>query len=335
MSSLDSTFNRAVRSGQDIDAGDSHGQNQIPVSNFGVWSTMSRIPAILRHRMAAATVALATGLVIVAVPGTASAAAPTGRYVALGDSFTSGPLIPSQVDLNCVRSNRNYPSLVAASIGSSPFVDVSCGGATTGDILNPGSGQLGQSVPAQISAVNAATTLVTVGIGGNDIGFSGIISSCAEESVSNPFGSPCRNRFTAGGIDQLQARIAAAAPKVAAVLQAVHAAAPAASVIVVGYPAILPDTGLGCWPAVPVSFGDVPYLRTVQKSLNSMLASTAAANGAGYVDVYRPSIGHDACKSSGVRWVEGLIPGNSAAPFHPNAAGEQGMAAPIIAALNA
>lgn len=30
-------------------------------------------------------------------------------YVALGDSYTSGPLIPDQVDANCARSNRNYP----------------------------------------------------------------------------------------------------------------------------------------------------------------------------------------------------------------------------------
>jgi lysophospholipase L1-like esterase len=285
-------------------------------------------------RWVVATAALAAGLVL-SVPGTAAAAPPTGRYVALGDSYTSGPLIPTQVDLNCVRSNRNYPSLVAASIPSSSFADVSCGGATTDDILNPSDGQLGQPVPAQISAVNAATALVTVGIGGNDIGFSGIISNCAEDSLDSPFGSPCKDRYTAGGTDQLRARIAATAPKVTAVLQAVRAAAPNARVLVVGYPAILPDTGFGCWPVVPIAFGDVPYLRGVEKSLNTMLANTAAANGAGYVDTYTPSIGRDACKSSSVRWVEGLIPANSAAPFHPNARGEAGMANAVMARLNA
>jgi lysophospholipase L1-like esterase len=285
-------------------------------------------------RAGALTALLAIAL-LVALPGTAQAAAPTGRYVALGDSYTSGPLIPTQVDVNCVRSNRNYPSLTAASIGSSSFRDVSCGGATTNDILNPGTGQLGITVPPQIAAVTATTALVTVGIGGNDIGFSEIIRTCAEDSLDSPFGSPCRDRYTAGGTDQLRARINATAPKVATVLRAVRAAAPGARMVVVGYPVILPDTGFGCWPTVPIAFGDVPYLRGVEKALNSMLAATAAANGASYVDTYTPTIGHDACRGSSTRWVEGLIPGTSAAPFHPNAAGERAMATATVAHLNA
>ncbi|MFG2054466.1 SGNH/GDSL hydrolase family protein [Micromonospora sp. NPDC048930] len=283
-------------------------------------------------RMAA--LAAATAGVLLAFAPPASAAVPTGRYVALGDSYTAGPLIPTQVDLNCLRSDRNYPSLVAASAGSSSFADVSCSGATTNDILNTGSGQLGISVPPQLSAVTSSTALVTVEIGGNDIGFSSIISDCAQASLSSPFGSPCKNKYTAGGTDQLQARINATAPKVATVLQAVHAAAPGARVVVIGYPAILPDSGYGCWPVVPIAYQDVPYLRGVEKSLNGMLANTAAANNATYADVYTPSIGHDACKSSSTRWVEGLFPENSAAPFHPNARGEQGMASAVLARLN-
>jgi lysophospholipase L1-like esterase len=301
---------------------------------------MSRIPRTIQHtvrRLLAATAvsAAATAVMLAVGSPAAQAAAPTGRYVALGDSYTSAPLVPTQVDLNCVRSNRNYPSLVAASIRSAAFVDVSCGGATTADILNPGTGQLGRTVPAQISAVTAATALVSIGIGGNDIGFSGILSDCVSDSFDDPFGSPCRDRYTAGGTDQLRARITATAPRVASVLQAVRSAAPNARVIVVGYPAILPDSGFGCWPVVPIAFGDVPYLRGVEKALNQMLANTAAANGAGYVNVYTPSIGHDACKGASTRWVEGLVPAAPAAPFHPNAAGEQGMANAVVARLNA
>ena len=81
---------------------------------------MSRtLPTLARTAtavLAAATAATLAALTVTAAP--AQAAPPTGRYVALGDSFTSGPLIPTQVDLNCVRSNRNYPSVVAAEIGS-------------------------------------------------------------------------------------------------------------------------------------------------------------------------------------------------------------------------
>jgi lysophospholipase L1-like esterase len=289
---------------------------------------------LLRAATRFAALAVATAGVLLTVATPASAAVPTGRYVALGDSYTAGPLIPTQVDLNCLRSNRNYPSLVAASAGSSPFADVSCSGATTDDILYGGSGQLGIAVPPQLSAVTSSTALVTVQIGGNDIGFSGIISDCAEASLNSPLGSPCKNRYTAGGTDQLQARIAAAAPKVAAVLRAVRQAAPGTRVVVLGYPAILPDSGYGCWPVVPIAYQDVPYLRGIEKSLNAMLASTASAYGATYADVYTPSIGRDACKGSGTRWVEGLVPQNSAAPFHPNSRGEQGMADALFATLN-
>ncbi|MFJ8581011.1 SGNH/GDSL hydrolase family protein [Micromonospora sp. NPDC093277] len=294
--------------------------------------TRPRLP-FLRATARVAAIATTVGALL-AFTQPASAAVPAGRYVALGDSYTAGPLIPAQVDLNCLRSNRNYPSLVAASAGSSSFADVSCSGATTNDILNSGSGQLGIATPPQLTAVTASTALVTVQIGGNDIGFSSILSDCAQASLSNPLGSPCKNRYTAGGTDQLQTRINATAPKVTTVLQAVHAAAPNARIVVIGYPAILPDSGNGCWPSVPIAYQDVPYLRAVEKSLNAMLATTAAANNATYADVYTPSIGRDACKSSGTRWVEGLIPQNSAAPFHPNAAGEQGMATVVLTKLN-
>ena len=125
-----------------------------------------------------------------------------------------------------------------------------------------------------------------------------------------PFGTPCRDRYTAGGADQLQARIAATGPKVAAVVQAVRAAAPNARIVVVGYPVIVPDSGYGCWPVVPFAYGDVPYLRTVAKSLNSMLAQTATAGGAEYADTYTPSIGRDVCRGKSVRWVEGVVPEN-------------------------
>ncbi|WP_330467769.1 SGNH/GDSL hydrolase family protein [Micromonospora zamorensis] len=292
-----------------------------------------RLP-LLRSATRLAALALATAGVLLTVATPASAAVPAGRYVALGDSYAAGPLIPTQVDLNCLRSNRNYPSLVATAASSSSFADVSCSGATTEDILSGGSGALGIALPPQLNAVTSNTSLVTVQIGGNDIGFSGIITDCAEASLSSPLGSPCKNRFTAGGVDQLQARIVAATPKVTAVLQAVRRAAPGARVVVLGYPAILPDSGYGCWPVVPIAYQDVPYLRGVEKSLNAMLASAAGANGATYADVYTPSIGRDMCKSSGTRWVEGLVPQNAAAPFHPNARGEQGMATAVLAKLN-
>ena len=295
-----------------------------------------RSASSLRTRMFAPAI-IAAGLVAATVLLTAapaSAAAPTGRYVALGDSYASGALIPTQVDLNCTRSNHNYGSLVASAVGSSSYGDVTCGGAVTHGLANAGAGVLGFGVPAQFSALSASTALVTLTIGGNDIGFASIIVTCAEDSLTNPFGSPCKNQYDSGGTDQLLARINATAPNVATALQQIHALSPNARVLLVGYPDILPTSGTGCWPSVPISWGDVPYLRSVEVNLNAMLRTQAQANGATYVDTYTPSIGHDACKPESKRWVEGLIPGSATAPFHPNAKGEAGMATAVEATLN-
>ena len=131
--------------------------------------------------------------------------------------------------------------------------------------------------PPQFNSLDASTTVVSVTIGGNDIGFSEVVESCI---TYNPFSSPCKSKYASGGKDQLAERIAATAPKVAAVLQGIHSRAPAAKIFVVNYPAIFPETGNGCWPQMPVSFGDAPYLRATEQKLNAMLATQAAANGA-------------------------------------------------------
>jgi lysophospholipase L1-like esterase len=291
------------------------------------------VPIVVHAR--AAAVAGAALLLAATTANTASAAssAPSGPYVALGDSYVSGPLIPNQVDLGCLRSDHNYPSLVAAALGSTSLTDVSCAGATTKEMTTSQIDGLIAVNPPQLDAVTAGTRLVSLGIGGNDIGFTDIILTCAGESLISPFGSPCTAHYTAGGTDQLAAAIAATAPKVAATLQAVHEQAPQAEVVVVGYPDILPEHGGGCWPLEPIAYGDVSYLRATEKRLNAMLAAQAAANGAVYVDTYTPTIGHDICQAPGTKWIEGLIPLSAAAPFHPNAKGEAAMAAAVEAAL--
>ena len=252
------------------------------------------------------------------------------RYVALGDSFTAGPLIPFQAGgpPGCLRSDANYPHLVAAAAGFA-LSDVSCSGATTADLLSP-QAVAGGPNPAQLDAVGPDAGVVTVGIGGNDIGFAGIVQACI---AVTPLGQPCQDRFTGSGGDEISRRIAAAAPRVGAVLAEARRRAPAARVLAVGYPAILPEYGAGCWPLMPIAFADVPYLRGKTKELNAMIAAQATAAGATYVDVYGPSIGRDACALPGVRWVEPVVPLAPAAPVHPNAAGMRGMAAVVAAEL--
>lgn len=277
-------------------------------------------------------VAAAGALLTALMPGAVSAG--TGpSYVALGDSYTSGPLIPVQTGhpAGCLRSTNNYPRLAAKALGASSFTDASCQGAATQDLTHPQSVPLGTN-PPQLSALKSSTTMVTLQIGGNDINFIDIVINCTTLSITNPFGSPCKKHYTSGGADQLKRAISQTAPKVAAVLKAIHQRSPHARVFVVGYPVILPNSGDGCWPLVPIAFGDVPYLRGIEQDLNQMLASQAAANKATFVNTYTDSIGHDVCQSPGKQWVEGLVPTAPAAPFHPDKAGEAAMARQVEAA---
>ncbi|GAY10683.1 putative secreted hydrolase [Pseudonocardia sp. N23] len=268
---------------------------------------------------------------VVAAPASAQEPAPPGRYVAMGDSYTAGPLVPIQTGkpVGCLRSTNNYPALVAKGLAFTTSQDVSCSGATTANLAGPQGTGLGTNAP-QLDALGPDVSLVTLGIGGNDIGFVSIIVDCATRSPVRPSGAACHDHYTAGGTDELAARIDATAPKIAAALAAITQRAPQARVLLVGYPALLPDTGAGCFPVVPFSAGDVAYLRGVEKQLNTMLADQAAAAGVGYVDTYTPSIGHDMCADHGTRWIEGLIPTSPAAPAHPNAAGMRGMADAVL-----
>jgi hypothetical protein len=277
----------------------------------------------IRRLRRAAALTLAMLAVLAAFAGAARAA----NYVALGDSYAAGPVIPNQIaPLGCLKSDHNYAHLAAPSIGL-PLRDPSCSGATTDDMTNPQETELGTN-PPQFDSLDAETTRVSLTIGGNDIGFSEIALSCI---TLNPFSTPCKDKYDSGGKDQIAERIAATAPKVAAVLQGIHTRSPEAKVFVVNYAAIFPETGFGCWPQMPIGFGDVPYLRAKEKELNAMLATQAAANGASVVNWYNASIGHDACKGTSTRWVEPVVPTNPAAPIHPNERGMLG-AATILAA---
>jgi lysophospholipase L1-like esterase len=261
--------------------------------------------------------------------------APVQRYVALGDSYAAGPLvpIPTGEPAGCLRSDQNYPAVVARELGVADFRDVSCSAATTENITGPQSVPLGKN-PPQLDALGPDTQLVTISIGGNDIGFGDIVTECAKRSPLQPTGSACKDHYTAGGTDELAQRIDEAAPEVARVLAAIDERSPDARVLLVGYPAILPDEGPGCFPLVPYSPGDVDYLRGVEKRLNAMLADQAARSGAEFVDTYTPSIGHDACQPPGTKWVEGLVPTAPAAPVHPNALGMREIGGIVLDALS-
>ena len=259
------------------------------------------------------------------------AAAPASAdYVALGDSYAAGPLIPLQLEpYGCLKSSNNYAHLAAPKLGQPAFRDISCSGAETEDMTAPQGVTPGPN-PPQFDALDADTQIVTFNIGGNDIGFSSIAENCLSTS---PIGTVCKADYVHDGRDEISERIAATAPKVAAVIQGIRERSPQARIFAVNYAAIFPERGsLGCWPQLTVADGDIASLREKQKELNAMIAEQAAANGAGLIDWYTASIGHDACKPPLIRWVEPLVPANAAAPVHPNLLGMIGASRLVVAA---
>jgi lysophospholipase L1-like esterase len=287
-------------------------------------------------------VLIAVGLVAAAcaAPPGISRAGATGpvRYVSLGDSWVAGPLIAAPVGwpLDCGRAAVNWPSLVARELDAAQFVDVSCGGASTKHLTGPHRLVLGEN-PPQLDALTEDTDLVTLGIGGNDAGFPSFALRCVNllpfELGPPPFGRPCVEDLTAGGVDRMSERIEETRPKVEAVLAEITRRAPAAEVFLVGYPVALPDSGRGCFPQVPLLDPDVRYLRDRFVQMNAMLATAAATAGVHYVDTYTPSIDHDVCRPVGQAWVNGVGMDPAGIPMHPNIVGHAGLAEVVAAAV--
>lgn len=245
-------------------------------------------------------------------------AEPGPRYVALGSSFAAGPGIAPYEDgapRVCARSTRNYAHQLAQRRGLQ-LVDVSCSGATTQAILQPWLKQ-----PAQIDAVDAATRLVTVTIGGNDLNYLGrmIAASCRRRAGQDAramarcpvFPSPTQPDY---------ARLAASLDQIA---QGVKTRAPNARLVFVAYPAILPKSG-AC-DAAPMLPADADALRETARGLAKVTAKAARRNGALFVDAPRLSRHHDACADA--PWVAGFVTPD--APYHPNLAGMTGLAAAL------
>ncbi|MGW0297142.1 SGNH/GDSL hydrolase family protein [Streptomyces anthocyanicus] len=292
------------------------------------------LPTSPAGRALSAGAALLCAGTALATAGTATASTITDTrhrmdYVALGDSYASAPFVPTQVDATCRRSDRNYASLVARRAGLA-LTDVSCSGAST---VNTTAAQ--GTVPAQFDALDRGTDLVTVTIGGNDIGFSTVLGTCAQLSASDPTGAPCRSHFTGAGTDRITDSITRTAPRIAQVLRGIHDRSPHARVVVVGYPDLFPQDGVGCTSAqVPLAAGDFAYLRNKEQELNSMLARQARHGRAEYVNTYTPTVGHDLCQPVEDRWIETFAPETPAAPVHPNASGERAMAEALHHALS-
>src|SRR5258705_10948133 len=194
---------------------------------------------------------LATVMVVaVLLAGFAPAAASAAAYVVMGDSYSSGTGTRTYFDTGCERSHAAYPDLIDGSFGSFSFV--ACGGAKTQDVLNN-----------QVSALSTATKYATISIGGNDAGFSSVITKCAQPFVS------CD-----GEIDTAQAFINNTLPaRLDSVYAQIKSRAPNAVVAVVGYPRLF--NGTDCNGLTFFSSGEMTRLNQTADMLASVTRGRA------------------------------------------------------------
>ncbi|GAA3778564.1 SGNH family lipase [Streptomyces coacervatus] len=261
----------------------------------------SRIAVFVSSILLAAGTAL-TG----ATAAQASQQAATGGYVALGDSYSSGVGSGSYISSSgdCKRSTKAYPYLWAAAHSPSTFDFTACSGARTGDVL---SGQLGP--------LSTATGLVSISIGGNDAGFSDVMTTCVLQSDS-----ACLSR-----INTAKAYVDSTLPgQLDDVYSAISAKAPNAQVVVLGYPRFY-KLGTTC---VGLSETKRTAINGAADYLDTAINKVAADHGFEFGDVRTTFTGHELC--SGSAWLHSLNLLNIGESYHPTAAGQSGGYLPVL-----
>lgn len=262
---------------------------------------------------------------------TPTEAATQGKYVALGDSYSSGegayggPLDIAPTN-RCHRTSRAYYHGVVKAFGFKGGTAFwACSGATTSSVLKGKSGE-----PPQTDRLNEDTSLVTISVGGNDAGFSRVLARCV---VRLPWSRDCEDQGT-----EIADRLAALRQSLTAVLDTITGRAPHARVIVLGYPRIFSEASGAGGDNIGVS--DQRWLNGRARELNELIrqvvaeadrriAGTRGQGSAEFVDAYSAFAGHEI--GSGAPYVNGLdvnLSALAAEPrsFHPTEGGYKALA---------
>ncbi|MGN2638240.1 SGNH/GDSL hydrolase family protein [Nocardia takedensis] len=250
------------------------------------------------------------------------------RYVALGSSYAAGPGILPVSDVGCGRSGRNYPHQLAAAL-ELDLVDVSSAGATTAEVIDrPQRLPCGTVVPPQLRAVTAETRLVTVTIGGNDLGMiGGLLARSRGRLVTSGRARPPEDRV-AGGVDAFRtaAEFAAVERSITEIVRRVRAEAPHARVLLVEYLPILPASG-PLRHDIPLTVRDAVHHRHIYAGL---LAATRAAADATGADAVRVPGAENHTICTPVPWVHGYGDNPDVTAYHPTLAGMTAVAHHLI-----
>jgi hypothetical protein len=259
---------------------------------------------------------------VLAVVGRASR-----TMVSMGDSYSSGEANPpfdagtNTPSDQCHRSAEAWPRLLAAA---DPTVSlealIACSGATTKDITTT----TFNTEPPQITQLKALPQqpqIITITIGGDDVGFGPIIENCLlVNCVLDHRLTTARNYIekTLPGLLESTYR-------------AIHTAAPQAKVYVIGYPRIFPlyqwETH-NCGWLTPEKRNDLNGLGV---TLDKVIASAAAQAGFTFVPTWNAFSNHELCTAQS--WLYPI--GDHPYPYdaHPLVQGQKALAAVVRRAI--
>lgn len=257
---------------------------------------------------AAAILAFGTGLLVWAPH--AAQAADEVNYVVLGDSYSTG-VGAGDYDTNeasCKRSSNAYSQLWVKEFSTKPVADftfVACSGATTADVESQQLGSLGPD-----------TTMVTMTIGGNDIGFTPTITECLLTATAGD--ESCIASARAAGVQAAESMPA----KLDALYKKIKEKAPNSQVFVMGYPHIFE---LGDCSTSSLSGASREAINDATSALNNVTREAATANGFHFVDGERAFGGRGVCTTAdGGAWLTDSSAGTDL--FHPNRDGQEAYA---------
>ena len=266
-------------------------------------ATPRRRSRLTRLAGLAIALAAATPLALTAAPASASV-----NYVALGDSYSSGLGAGSYSDGSCYQSANAYPELWAAANAPSSFTFAACSGATTADVIS-----------SQLSALSASTSLVSITIGGNDVGFASVMETCVLGSDSD-----CVN-----AVNKAENEAQTTLPgSLSTLFSDIRADAPNAHVVVLGYPEFYDlSKSSSC---IGLSTTKRTALNGGADVLDNVISNaTSGRAGFSYVDVRPDFSGHEICDSGSylhsVDWT------NLQDSYHPTASGQAGGYEPAFA----
>ena len=243
------------------------------------------------------------------VPTNTPATTTAVHYVALGDSYSSG-VGAGGTSGSCAQTAKAYPALWAAANSPASFTFAACSGATTSTVIS-----------GQLSSLSSSTTLVSITVGGNDVGFTSIMETCVLGSTSSCESAVAAAESYANGT---------LPGKLDTVLSDIRADAPNAKVIVLDYP-LFYDTSVSV--CIGLSSADHTSIDAGINDLDGVLSAAAARNGATFADVRAQFAGHEICDSSS--WLHSLNILDISESYHPTAAGQSSAYLPVFSAAAA